>query len=81
MNPEQRIWEVAKMFFEAVKKTGKKVHLCYWEKKLQVLPFDHTQKPHMVFRTVDALDVDRGMTSAEWNKLKLKLENFFKDKR
>ena len=81
MNPEQRIWSVAEMYLAASRKHDGKLHLCYWEKKLQVLPVGHTNKPHDVFHSMRSLDVWKGLPAGVWNELKLKLANFFKDKR
>lgn len=56
-------------------------HLCFWKGKLQALHRQHTTKQHPVFFNFGPKDLIDGFNCNEWENLKTKLWNFFKEKR
>lgn len=80
MTPESVLEDAAEALHTAAQRGLYNGHLCFWEGKLQALPRTHTTKPHPIFEYFGPTILWDGHTSKEWNALKLKLWNFFKER-
>lgn len=53
-----------------------KLHLCYYEGKFGVSPYDHSDQPHHVLWAFTPKQISEGLTAREWSRL----ENRITDK-
>jgi len=80
MNPESLINTVSELMEYARSIGLTRVHLCFWQGKLQICDPAHTTKRHTVFIVLDRRHLSSGLSSDEWNHLKAKLIHFFKER-
>lgn len=80
MTPESILDDAAEALLSAYKRGLWNGHLCFWEGKLQALKRTHTMKEHPIFEYFGPTNLTDGYTSEEWDALKRKLWNFFKEK-
>jgi len=48
-------------------------HICFWDDKIQILPFSHTKKEHTVFRPLNAHELINGLTPTQWDRVVKKI--------
>lgn len=80
MTPETLIADVAEMIKAANEQGVMCAHVCYYDGKLQVLQRQHTDHPHTVFFLLGYNHLKDGLSPQEWDILKTRLWNFFKEK-
>ena len=77
-NPEQMLNAVETAIKDAPISIISVYHLCFFEKHIQCLPSNHTDKAHTVFYSSTLLKMKTGFTSIEWKFLQTKISNFMK---
>lgn len=59
--------------------TTRTYHICYWEDKLQCLPFNHTGENHHIFRKLTEWQIHNGLKPNEWTRLHFQIITFYRE--
>lgn len=73
MNPERTLTDIAMQITQCRKAGTTNLHICRWEKKIQVLHREHTLLVHPVLHLVTPEETHAGLTSKMWNRLRDKI--------
>lgn len=79
MNIEPLISYAAKLMKSAVNTGAIKLHLCYFGKKLQCLPVNHTIHRHVILFTFTNEDHHRGLRLQDWNQIRHEMSKLTKE--
>ena len=79
MNIEPLVSFAASLMESASKGPHVKLHLCYFEKKLQCLPVKHTIHRHVILFTFRAEDWPKGLHAQEWDQIRKAITNITKE--
>lgn len=77
MNPEDLLVMAAEAIDNRDCRPADTWHVCYFEGKIQCLPTWHCQLRHPVFIVLHSLELEQGLSTGQWNKLRTKLANFW----
>lgn len=80
MNPEALLNHVTELMDYARSIGLTRVHLCFWQGKLDLLHPAHTTERHTVFTVIAGKQLYEGLTPNEWDHLSAKLLHFFKER-
>ena len=58
-----------------------KGHLCFFKGLMALRPEQHTNEKHIVFMNITSDMTREGLSPAEWDELRKRMWNFFKDLR
>lgn len=79
MNIEPLVSYAAKLMEAASKGPYIKLHLCYFEGKLQCLAVNHTSHRHVILFIFRAEDYPKGLHAQEWNKIRTEIAKLYKE--
>jgi len=79
MNPEQHVTFIAELIAEKSKEYGGPLHVCIFEKKIQVLPALHTERKHPVLLVIKDPVTWEGLSTPQWGALKYRLIELMKE--
>lgn len=79
MNPEQLLKEVATAIKHRTISNTHRWHIVYYYNRITCVPSNINVPPEVVFFYFTEQMVDRGFTPEEWNTLKAKVTEFYKE--
>lgn len=79
MNPEKLLNYVSGLIDDSKKIGLVNAHICLWDKKIQVLRRDHTDRLHPVIFILTDEHLQSGLTDSEWQYIVTKLLQFYKE--